>query len=141
MPLHIYICIFFICSFAHNFLSSIYIHRTVCTMHVSQLSLSLSLSAAEVKRVGDTLLGVATQCVQVKNVLKPSAQTLSNLCLKINVKLGGVNSILVPGIRYFGSKNWEFVFSVFHYIHCTWTHILIFSCFIMHCLKCLCFCW
>ena len=55
--------------------------------------------AAEVKRVGDTLLGVATQCVQVKNVLKPSAQTLSNLCLKINVKLGGVNSILVPGIR------------------------------------------
>jgi eukaryotic translation initiation factor 2C len=54
---------------------------------------------AEVKRVGDTLLGVATQCVQVKNVLKPSAQTLSNLCLKINVKLGGVNSILVPGIR------------------------------------------
>ena len=51
------------------------------------------------KRVGDTLLGVATQCVQVKNVLRPSPQTLSNLCLKINVKLGGINSILVPGIR------------------------------------------
>ena len=30
---------------------------------------------------------------------KTSAQTLSNLCLKINVKLGGVNSILVPNIR------------------------------------------
>ncbi|GCB71283.1 hypothetical protein scyTo_0008799 [Scyliorhinus torazame] len=51
---------------------------------------------AEVKRVGDTLLGMATQCVQVKNVLKTSPQTLSNLCLKINVKLGGVNNILVP---------------------------------------------
>ncbi|XP_019633764.1 PREDICTED: protein argonaute-3-like [Branchiostoma belcheri] len=50
---------------------------------------------AEVKRVGDTLLGVATQCVQVKNVIKTSPQTLSNLCLKINVKLGGVNNILV----------------------------------------------
>ena len=64
------------------------------------LSLSHSLTQAEVKRVGDTLLGVATQCVQVKNILRPSPQTLSNLCLKINVKLGGINSILVPGIRW-----------------------------------------
>ncbi|KAA8591795.1 hypothetical protein FQN60_017169 [Etheostoma spectabile] len=52
---------------------------------------------AEVKRVGDTLLGMATQCVQVKNVVKTSPQTLSNLCLKINVKLGGINNILVVG--------------------------------------------
>lgn len=51
------------------------------------------------KRVGDTLLGMATQCVQAKNVNKTSPQTLSNLCLKINVKLGGINSILVPSIR------------------------------------------
>ncbi|EFX70194.1 putative Argonaute-family psuedogene [Daphnia pulex] len=50
---------------------------------------------AEVKRVGDTVLGMATQCVQAKNVNITSPQTLSNLCLKINVKLGGVNSILV----------------------------------------------
>lgn len=54
---------------------------------------------AEVKRVGDTVLGMATQCVQAKNVNKTSPQTLSNLCLKINVKLGGINSILVPSIR------------------------------------------
>ncbi|XP_063728094.1 protein argonaute-2-like isoform X3 [Symsagittifera roscoffensis] len=54
---------------------------------------------AEVKRVGDTVLGLATQCIQVKNVNKTSPQTLSNLCLKINVKLGGVNNILVPNIR------------------------------------------
>ncbi|XP_070494487.1 protein argonaute-2 [Chironomus tepperi] len=53
----------------------------------------------EVKRVGDTVLGMATQCVQAKNVNKTSPQTLSNLCLKINVKLGGINSILVPSIR------------------------------------------
>ncbi len=45
------------------------------------------------------MLGMATQCVQAKNVNKTSPQTLSNLCLKINVKLGGVNSILVPTIR------------------------------------------
>lgn len=55
---------------------------------------------AEVKRVGDTVLGMATQCVQAKNVNKTSPQTLSNLCLKINVKLGGINNILVPNIRY-----------------------------------------
>lgn len=55
---------------------------------------------AEVKRVGDIMFGLATQCVQSKNVNKTTPQTLSNLCLKINVKLGGVNSILLPSIRY-----------------------------------------
>uniref|UniRef100_A0A1B0CSD2 Protein argonaute-1 n=1 Tax=Lutzomyia longipalpis TaxID=7200 RepID=A0A1B0CSD2_LUTLO len=54
---------------------------------------------AEVKRVGDTLLGLATQCVQASNVNRTTPQTLSNLCLKINVKLGGINSILVPSVR------------------------------------------
>uniref|UniRef100_A0A1I8HD05 Protein argonaute-2 n=1 Tax=Macrostomum lignano TaxID=282301 RepID=A0A1I8HD05_9PLAT len=54
---------------------------------------------AEVKRVGDILFGLATQCVQAKNVVKTSPQTLSNLCLKMNVKLGGINSILVPAVR------------------------------------------
>ena len=49
--------------------------------------------------MGDTLIGLATQCVQSKNVNKTSPQTLSNLCLKINVKLGGVNNILVPSQR------------------------------------------
>ncbi|KTF86032.1 hypothetical protein cypCar_00014445, partial [Cyprinus carpio] len=43
--------------------------------------------------------GMATQCVQVKNVVKTSPQTLSNLCLKINAKLGGINNVLVPHQR------------------------------------------
>lgn len=54
---------------------------------------------AEVKRVGDTVLGIATQCVQSKNAIRTTPQTLSNLCLKMNVKLGGVNSILLPNVR------------------------------------------
>lgn len=54
---------------------------------------------AEVKRVGDVIFGMATQCVQAKNVNKTSPQTLSNLCLKINVKLGGINNILMPSVR------------------------------------------
>ena len=58
------------------------------------------LLLAEVKRVGDIMFGLATQCVQAKNVNKTSPQTLSNLCLKINVKLGGINNILLPSIRY-----------------------------------------
>ncbi|CAB4012828.1 argonaute-2-like isoform X1 [Paramuricea clavata] len=58
-----------------------------------------SMVYAEVKRIGDTLLGVATQCLQLKNVVNPSGQTLANLCLKINVKLGGINTILAPEIR------------------------------------------
>ena len=59
----------------------------------------LMFVSAEVKRVGDILFGLATQCVQAKNVNKTTPQTLSNLCLKINVKLGGINNILLPHIR------------------------------------------
>lgn len=65
----------------------------------SSLSNFHCLISAEVKRVGDICFGLATQCVQAKNVNKTSPQTLSNLCLKINVKLGGINNILLPSIR------------------------------------------
>ena len=61
--------------------------------------ISCTYFTAEVKRVGDIMFGLATQCVQAKNVNKTSPQTLSNLCLKINVKLGGINNILLPSIR------------------------------------------
>jgi len=55
------------------------------------------------------MFGMATQCVQSKNVNKTSPQTISNLCLKINVKLGGINSILLPSIR---SVRWFHVIMV-----------------------------
>lgn len=45
----------------------------------------------EVKRVGDTMLGVPTQCMQMKHLRKVSKQYCANLCLKINLKLGGTN--------------------------------------------------
>ncbi|KAJ3084300.1 hypothetical protein HK102_000701 [Quaeritorhiza haematococci] len=48
----------------------------------------------EIKRVGDTVIGVATQCIQVKHVFSPKKQYCANVCLKINVKLGGMNSYL-----------------------------------------------
>ena len=54
---------------------------------------------AEVKRMGDSVLGVATQCIKSKNVIRTTAQMLSNLCLKINAELEGIITILVPEHR------------------------------------------
>ncbi|KAF1767277.1 hypothetical protein GCK72_007236 [Caenorhabditis remanei] len=54
---------------------------------------------AEIKRVGDTVLGIATQCIQAKNVTRTTPQTLSNICMKMNMKLGGVNCVLYPNVR------------------------------------------
>ena len=49
---------------------------------------------AEVKRAGDNLIGVRTQCVVTSTLKKTNRPTLTNLCLKINVKFGGTNSII-----------------------------------------------
>ncbi|KAF9931666.1 hypothetical protein FBU30_009727 [Linnemannia zychae] len=49
---------------------------------------------AEIKRVTDTVIGVASQCVQVSHARKANKQYCANVCLKINIKLGGVNSAL-----------------------------------------------
>jgi len=55
-----------------------------------------------VKRVGDLELMVTTQCVQFKNVLGkgfPDPATMSNICLKLNSKLGGVNNLIDQSVR------------------------------------------
>ena len=44
--------------------------------------------------MSDTVIGVATQCVQKKHTMRPNKQYCANVCLKINVKLGGMNSFL-----------------------------------------------
>lgn len=49
---------------------------------------------AEIKRVSDTVLGIPTQCLQVKHTKMPKKQYCANVCLKMNVKLGGANSYL-----------------------------------------------
>lgn len=46
------------------------------------------------KRFGDQDKGIATQCLQIQKVKKAKAQYYANVALKINVKLGGTNSIL-----------------------------------------------
>jgi hypothetical protein len=51
---------------------------------------------AEIKRVSDTVIGVATQCVQSRHVSQAKKQYCANVCLKMNVKLGGMNSFIDP---------------------------------------------
>ncbi|KAF9946187.1 hypothetical protein BGZ70_003364 [Mortierella alpina] len=46
---------------------------------------------AEIKRVTDTVLGSASQCMQSIHTRQPKKQYCANLCLKINAKLGGLN--------------------------------------------------
>ncbi|KAI1316177.1 eukaryotic translation initiation factor 2C, 2 [Mortierella claussenii] len=51
---------------------------------------------AEIKRVSDTVIGLPTQCVQMSHTRNPKKQYCANVCLKMNVKLGGMNSFLSP---------------------------------------------
>ncbi|OBZ91340.1 Protein argonaute 1 [Choanephora cucurbitarum] len=51
---------------------------------------------AEIKRISDTVIGVPTQCVQSKHVADAKKQYCANVCLKVNMKLGGMNLFLSP---------------------------------------------
>lgn len=51
---------------------------------------------SEIKRVGDNVIGIPTQCVQSKLVQQAKPQVCANISLKINSKLGGVNHVIDP---------------------------------------------
>ncbi|XP_032670990.1 protein argonaute-2-like isoform X1 [Odontomachus brunneus] len=44
-----------------------------------------------VKKISELRVGVLTQCIKMKNVLYPNNSTISNILLKINSKLNGIN--------------------------------------------------
>ncbi|KAI0677581.1 argonaute-like protein [Trametes maxima] len=46
-----------------------------------------------VKHFGDISQGVATQCLRSSKCTRAKAQYFANVCLKINVKLGGINTV------------------------------------------------
>ncbi|XP_060174066.1 protein argonaute 5 isoform X2 [Lycium barbarum] len=52
-----------------------------------------------IKRVCETDLGIVSQCCLPKNVARPNKQYLENLALKINVKVGGINSVLEQAVQ------------------------------------------
>ncbi|RGB37332.1 Piwi domain-containing protein [Rhizophagus diaphanus] len=55
-----------------------------------------SIFYAEIKRASDTVIGIATQCILSNNMRRGKKQYCVNVCLKMNVKLGGENSFLIP---------------------------------------------
>ncbi|CAG8461331.1 16740_t:CDS:10, partial [Acaulospora morrowiae] len=51
---------------------------------------------AEIKRVTDTIIGVPSQCIQGRHMMQAKKQYCANVCLKLNVKLGGMNLYITP---------------------------------------------
>ncbi|KAL8124010.1 hypothetical protein AgCh_011858 [Apium graveolens] len=52
----------------------------------------------DVKRICETDLGIVSQCCLAKHVFRMSKQYLANVTLKINVKVGGRNTVLVDAL-------------------------------------------
>ncbi|GBC30383.2 Piwi domain-containing protein [Rhizophagus irregularis DAOM 181602=DAOM 197198] len=65
----------------------------------------VSLYDAEIKRVGDTVTGVVTLCIQSRNMFAIKKQYCVNVYLKINAKLGGMNSFINPSQLLFVSES------------------------------------
>ncbi|KAH8031316.1 hypothetical protein HPB51_015472 [Rhipicephalus microplus] len=58
--------------------------------------LAKNTNYAEIKQVAETEIGLRTQCVIDNNVIRKCNQALvTNLCQKINAKLGGINNSLL----------------------------------------------
>jgi hypothetical protein len=65
---------------------------------------------SEIKRVSDTVIGVPTQCVQSKHIADAKKQYCANVCLKVNMKLGGMNLFLSsPQIPFITSRSTIFM--------------------------------
>ncbi|KAI4383767.1 hypothetical protein MLD38_009569 [Melastoma candidum] len=56
-------------------------------------------SYGKIKRICETELGIVSQCCQPRQASKNSKQYLENVSLKINVKVGGRNSVLEEAIQ------------------------------------------
>ncbi|KAG1330043.1 protein argonaute PNH1 [Cocos nucifera] len=54
----------------------------------------------DLKRICETDLGLISQCCLTKHVFKASKQYLANVSLKINVKMGGRNTVLLDAISW-----------------------------------------
>ncbi|KAF7124999.1 hypothetical protein RHSIM_Rhsim12G0136400 [Rhododendron simsii] len=52
----------------------------------------------DLKRICETDLGIVSQCCLTKHVFRMNKQYLANVALKINVKVGGRNTVLVDAI-------------------------------------------
>ncbi|KAG6614629.1 Argonaute4 (AGO4) [Phytophthora cinnamomi] len=53
-----------------------------------------SVSYGRIKRTSDTILGIPSQCIVATNLRRANPQLCGNVCLKMNMKLSGKNSVL-----------------------------------------------
>ncbi|KAJ3670135.1 hypothetical protein LUZ60_010459 [Juncus effusus] len=65
----------------------------------------ISGSYGKIKRICETELGIVTQCCLPKNIIKGSKQYMENVALKINVKVGGTNTLLESTLGGAGPSN------------------------------------
>jgi len=66
---------------------------------------------AEVKRVCDTVVDVPSQVILSNNIKKKNAMTCGNILMKVNVKLGGTNSVLRSSIKASYDPSFKFFMS------------------------------
>ncbi|KAJ0105332.1 hypothetical protein Patl1_19511 [Pistacia atlantica] len=66
--------------------------------HYSLISFYPCICIGDLKRICETDLGLVSQCCLTKHVFRMSKQYLANVALKINVKVGGRNTVLVDAI-------------------------------------------
>lgn len=59
---------------------------------------SIICYSGDLKRICETDLGIVSQCCLQKHVYRMSKQYLANVALKINVKVGGRNTVLVDAL-------------------------------------------
>ncbi|CAI5441874.1 unnamed protein product [Caenorhabditis angaria] len=69
--------------------------NTVCDCVIVVLQSKNSDIYMTVKEQSDIVHGIMSQCVLMKNVLRPTAATCANIVLKLNMKMGGINSRIV----------------------------------------------
>lgn len=70
--------------------------RKVPNIEMVIIVLTKSTNYAEIKQVAETEIGLRTQCVMDNNVVKKCNPALvTNLCQKMNAKLGGTNNSLL----------------------------------------------
>lgn len=63
------------------------------------LFLFLHFILAAVKQSSELTVGILTQCIKAKTMFKMNMSTASNILLKINSKLNGINHTLSIGSR------------------------------------------
>ncbi|XP_077501544.1 protein argonaute-4-like [Amblyomma americanum] len=70
--------------------------RKTTNLEMVIIVLAKNTNYAEIKQVAETEIGLRTQCVMDNNVIKKcNAALITNLCHKINAKLGGTNNSLL----------------------------------------------